>query len=197
MALVDEALKYAKLGWGVIPVEGKETGLALSKYKPSLNPTEIKQWFISSNLNVAIKTGLDSKLIVLDIDPRNGGFSSLATMEAQHGRLPITPKVRSGGGGLHYYFRHPPFEVRGRIGMKPGVDVKAYGGGMIAPPSKHPNGALYKWEIPYDTEVAIIPQWLLTLIMTKQHKLTPEIKKHVVTSPYFEKYKNKYKGRYR
>ena len=30
-----------------------------------------------------------------------------AALEAQHGELPLTPRVRTGGGGWHYYFAWP------------------------------------------------------------------------------------------
>jgi hypothetical protein len=65
--------------------------------------------------------------MVLDVDPHNGGFESLRTLEAEHGPIPVSVMARSGSGGLHYYLFLPPnVEVKNDItGNKlwPGLDV--------------------------------------------------------------------------
>ena len=45
--------------------------------------------------------------IVIDIDPRNGGLESVATLTGMHGPFHETPTVKTGGGGLHNYFLLP------------------------------------------------------------------------------------------
>src|SRR5262245_58130741 len=42
--------------------------------------------------------------MVLDVDPRHGGDTLLAKLIAEHGPLPLTPRVSTGGGGTHYHF---------------------------------------------------------------------------------------------
>jgi hypothetical protein len=55
------------------------------------------------------------------------------------------PKVLTGGGGQHYYFRHPGGYVRSGAGkLGPGLDVKGDGGYVVAPPSEHKNGKTYR-----------------------------------------------------
>jgi hypothetical protein len=81
---------------------------------------------------LAIRTGTASGLLVVDIDPRNGG--------ALHPNL-MTPTacVRTGSDGWHLYYRHPGHPVPSRpLPGYPGVDIKADGGYVAAPPSIHP-----------------------------------------------------------
>jgi hypothetical protein len=189
------ALEYAKRGWQVIPVHSVQPNGFCSCGAPGNHTTEPKHnvgkepyvshrhgsssamqintwWLQWPDANVAVVTGSPSDLIVLDVDPRNGGNESLAKLEKLHGKLPKTPLVHSGGGGKHYYFSHPGFEVRGRRGMLPGLDVKADGGEIVAPPSNHLSNVSYEWdkESGFDIKLAKIPDWLLKIILEKQSK---------------------------
>ncbi|MER7003553.1 bifunctional DNA primase/polymerase [Dactylosporangium sp. NPDC000555] len=80
---------------------------------------------------LAIRTGVVSALAVLDIDPRNGGALDPVLM-------PRTRCVASGGGGWHLYYRHPGGTLAAKLPGHPGVDIKADGGYIVAPPSIHP-----------------------------------------------------------
>lgn len=88
---------------------------------------------------LAIRTGAVSGLVVIDIDPRSGGNESLASL-VRRGLLPPTKRVLTGRDGQHLYYRHPGMHVPGDQGRKlgSGVDVKADGGYVVAPPSIHP-----------------------------------------------------------
>ena len=85
--------------------------------------------------------------MVLDVDPRHGGFESLGLLEAEHGPIPVAVLARSGSGGLHYYLKLPPnievkTDIRGnRLG--PGLDVKT-NGYVLVPPSTTDKGD-YSW----------------------------------------------------
>jgi hypothetical protein len=122
------------------------------------------------NANLAIATGPPSGIFVLDSDPRHGGDESLAALEARFGKLPETPTVLTGGGGLHLYWRLPAgVEIKNSSGvLAPGLDVRGTSGFVIAPPSVHANGNLYQWEIcARIDEIAIAnpPDWLLERIL--------------------------------
>ncbi|GIG02525.1 bifunctional DNA primase/polymerase [Catellatospora citrea] len=97
---------------------------------------------------LAIRTGVASGLVVIDVDPRHGGTPSLQALIAR-GLTPPTRYVRTGDNGLHLYYRHPggitiPGDQGKRLG--PGIDVKADGGYVVAPPSRHPvTGRPYQW----------------------------------------------------
>jgi hypothetical protein len=112
----------------------------------------------SPGKNLAVATG--AGLLVLDIDTAKGGMETLKALEAKHGALPETLRVRTGSGGLHYYLR-----VSDRVGnsvskLGPGVDVRGDGGLVVAPPSMHKSGGAYTWEN-WGAPVADAPGWLL------------------------------------
>lgn len=94
----------------------------------------------------AIRTGAISGLVVVDVDPANGGWESFARLRAA-GMVPPTANVVTGSGGRHLYYRHPGGHVRSRgLPGFPGVDIKADGGYVVAPPAIHPRtGQPYRW----------------------------------------------------
>ncbi len=134
----------------------------------STDPDQIRGWWRKwPDANVGIRTGAESGLIVLDVDPDHGGDESLAQLEALQGPLPATVQQRTGGGGRHYLFQHPGTPVRNRAGFRPGLDVRGDGGYIVAPPSRHISGERYAWEpgcSPDGIELAALPAWLLDLI---------------------------------
>jgi hypothetical protein len=85
--------------------------------------------------------------MVLDVDPQNGGFESLRTLEAEYGPIPVSVMAQSGSGGRHYYLKLPPgAEVKNDYTGKklgPGLDVKT-NGYVLLPPSRTDKGG-YSW----------------------------------------------------
>ncbi|NOT02117.1 MAG: bifunctional DNA primase/polymerase [Phycisphaerales bacterium] len=142
--MIDDALRLIGHGWFVFPCKsrGKEP-LTLHGFKDATNDPEMARrlWRQFPNANIGIACGA-SKLAVADIDPRNGG--SLESLTRLFGPMPDTVQVRTGGGGLHLYFRTDGRPVRGRK-LGPGLDLKADGGYVIAPPSIHESSARYSF----------------------------------------------------
>lgn len=145
MTARDAALAYLRAGLSVIPArrEDKRPCLAWGGYQ-TRRPTRaevISWWKRWPDAGVAIVCGAVSGLAVLDFDPRNGdGLHALAS------RLPITPTVETGGGGVHYYFSLPPGKRLTKIpGLIPGADLQAEASCVIAPPSLHPSRRRYRW----------------------------------------------------
>jgi hypothetical protein len=120
-----------------------------------------KWWDEWHDANVGILTGSRSGVVALDVDPRNGGDDALAELEEEHGPLPHTVSVESGGGGQHYYFRAPAVALAKKI--TDGLDLQADGRLLVVPPSLHVNGRRYEWDNP-PAEVALaeMPAWLLS-----------------------------------
>jgi len=155
-----------------VPVtpNGKQPLLAWRDYQQKrASPDEVRAWYARwPDANVGVVTGQISNLVVIDIDPAHKGEESLADLTARYGALPPTVVARSGGGGRHLYFSAPadPVPVRSRVAVAPGVDVRAEGGMVVAPPSNHPSGGQYRWII--DPGVAAIPaplpRWLANLV---------------------------------
>lgn len=118
--------------------------------------------------------GLDcgkSGLYVVDIDPKNGGESSLAELNTTHGEeWHNTRTVHTGGGGMHFYFRNLPGDkaMHNTI-LAPGIDTRGYGGYVVLPPTRHKSGRNYEWSIqrPWEYQLADIPQWIIQRTATK------------------------------
>lgn len=161
------ALSYLDLGWAVIPAgeRMKRPIVPWQRYQhemPSRNA--VSEWFSRwPNANLSVVTGEISGIVVVDIDPKNGGDDALAEMEKGHGKLPETVEAVTGGGGRHLYFRYPGRETRNRVGLAPGIDMRGDGGSIIVPPSIHPSGNPYRWKkgrAPGEIPIAELPVWL-------------------------------------
>jgi len=171
------ALDYAAHGWAVIPLRpGEKRPLIRWEEFQQRRPTtiEVAEWFRRwSRANVGIVTGSVSHVLVLDIDPQHGGEESLARLETQHGPLPATVELTTGGEGRHLYFQHPGGAVHNRVGLMPGIDLRGDGGYVVAPPSLHPCGGQYRWRQnhgPSETSVAEMPGWLDALVEQSGHR---------------------------
>ena len=185
LQIMEAALGYNHHGIAVLPLHtvvegvcscgdedctsaGKHPHVARGLKDASTDPEVIRGWWRKwPDSNIGIRTGAESGLIVLDIDPDHGGDASLAELERIHGPLPRTVQQATGGGGRHYVFLHPGSPVRNRAGFRPGLDVRGDGGYIVAPPSGHISGERYAWApgcSPDEIELAALPAWLLDLI---------------------------------
>lgn len=126
---------------------------------------KIRPW-LEHGGNIGVLLGDDD--IVLDVDPRNGGLESLERLQRDLGiDLSRFPAVLSGrgDGGRHIYVKKPVgLRVRKNLDGYPGLDVKAKGGFVLGPASRHPEtGGLYRPDhsTPSIAEVAEAPAQLL------------------------------------
>ncbi len=124
-------------------------------------PALIRRWWARwPDAGVAVRTGAESGLVVVDVDRHSGGFTSLGQLQRCYGRLPPTPVTFTGGGGRHYWFRHPGRSVAnntGRLGA--GIDIRGDGGYVMAPPTKHISSRRYEWVA--QPPLAPLPDWVL------------------------------------
>lgn len=165
---------------------GKHPRTANGLLDASNDPVVMEKWWRRwPQANLAVATGKVNGIVVVDIDPAKGGSESLSSVEEEHGPLPETIEVETGGGGLHLYFRYPVNKKIGsRNGWRPGVDIKADGGYVIAPPSNHISGRKYQWadgRKPGEIEIAEIPPWLLALLPRSDKQ--PQELDHVAAPP--------------
>ena len=143
MNTLDAAQTWHNLGIATIPVKMKDKRPALSAWKSYQSrlpmPHELQTWFGSGRLNIAVLTGWRG-LVVIDFDdlwrysywlsrlPQSLALIVLSTYRVQTRR----------GWHLYFYSRTPAQSWPGD-----GVDVKAAGGYVLAPPSIHPTGHVY------------------------------------------------------
>lgn len=143
------ALAYAKLGWKILPIEPATKRphrlAARGVHSATGDAAEISEiWRQAPDAGIAVSC-LESGLVVLDIDPRNGGLLTLERLESTYG--PITSDVQAitPGGGLHLFFSATGLVGRLPGTLGPGIDVKARGY-VCVEPSLHPTGRQYVWE---------------------------------------------------
>ncbi|MFA5993847.1 MAG: bifunctional DNA primase/polymerase [Parcubacteria group bacterium] len=163
MNILKEALNYSKQGFSVIPVgEDKKPLIRWKKYQnEKASEKQIKEWFEKfPKANVGIVTGSISGIVVVDVEA-GGDIKD----------LPPTVNSRTGGGGWHYYYKHPGFEVKNSTRIRELTDIRGDGGYIIAPPSLHKSGKNYKWSVsPNKTDFAKLPAWVLEKPTSKKSK---------------------------
>lgn len=179
MNVLKYAQAYASLDWHVLPLKGGQKVPATRHgFKDATtDAATLNAWFgDGSAFNIGVATGAVSGIIVLDIDPRNGGEESFERLVEDLGELPATLKANTGGGGFHVFFNSPKgFTIGSSNGLKayPGIDVKSDGGYVVAPPSVHPSGVAYTWVEEFDPAsigVADLPQRLQDLLLSSKAK---------------------------
>jgi hypothetical protein len=176
------AQEYARRGLAVFPLtwvrEGKcscnkdkcgnigKHPLTMHGFKDATtDPKKITKWWTDwPSANIGIACGV-SRLVVVDVDPRNDGDSiGIPELQRQHGSLPATLTSLTGGGGWHYVYKVPVGHILPRCWVPPdpcsGVEIKADGGYIVAPPSLHELGA-YRWDVGQPDNPEDAPEWLL------------------------------------
>lgn len=142
----DAALAYASYRLFVHPLEAGSKKPLLPKWqiKATTDFDQIRKWWPASsknNIGIFLKP---SCVVVIDVDPRNGGDETFEALINQHGRLPVTYTVKSANNGRHYYYRVPPdfYDVKYPKALGPGVEllINNY---AVAPPSELEDGRQY------------------------------------------------------
>ena len=143
-------------------------GFSWEPYQHRLpDEAEIEQWWRQwPRAGVGIITGKISNLVVLDVDTRKG-----ADANAIFEQYPTGSVCRTGSGGGHFYYAYPSDQEHisnavGRENGQPnGLDLRADGGYVVAPPTLHPSGQRYEWldrhhpnPIPRDLLARVLPQ---------------------------------------
>jgi len=182
------AIAYARRGWPVFPLHTPTTNGGCSCGKPCGNPGKhprtkrgfkdattdeetIRNWWKQwPDANIGIAMGELSKLLAVDVDPKNGGAGTWQRLVMDHDLPTLTVTVDTGSGGWHYYYLRPTDRgvCRSRANaVKPGIDTRCDGGYVVAPPSLHVSGKRYAFRPecdPGQTDVQPCPDWMLDLL---------------------------------
>lgn len=145
--------KLARQGIYVFPLiaNGKIPATQHGFQDGTTDPKRIEEyWGLLPKSNIGIATGA-SGLVVIDIDTKHGvnGWKAFDDCRERLGDLPGPTRMASTpSGGAHLYFREPEgIEIRNSAGrLGPGLDVRAHGGYVVAPPSTI-DGKAYGWDI--------------------------------------------------
>src|ERR1051326_7757669 len=179
------ALDHARAGFSVFPIkpfdpskyptkeeaEKKAKTPAIENWQnlATTDHKQIKQWWENDpGRNIGIATGT---LLVVDMDPGKGG--SVEALKAL-GELPDTPVSLTQGDGAHFIYRLPEhtFVSNSASKLAPGIDVRSYGGYIVAPGSTI-GPRSYRWlggRSPSSIPVALAPDWLIALCKAPRAK---------------------------
>ena len=178
--LMRAALYYARVyHFPVFPCEPRgKRPLTLHGCKDaSTHPEQIERWWTEfPDANIGIVTGQTSGVVVVDVDG-DEGRESLRALE-QKGYFPKTVRCLT-AKGEHIYLKGPGFLIKNAVRICPGLDIRADGGYVIAPPSVHESGKKYVWEIshrPDEVLIAEMPEWVKRWLTQKSVVGLPEAK---------------------
>jgi putative DNA primase/helicase len=171
---LEAALDLARSGFAVFPCRprGKEPKTEHGFKDATRDEAQISRWWtIWPDANIGLPTGGRNGIMVVDPDGEKGE-KRLAELRRQIGELPSTVESATGEG------RHLFFELPEGCGPVPssagdGLDVRADGGYVIAPPSIHPNGKRYEWIEDAPETFALAPQRLLDFARTRKAFVKP------------------------
>ena len=166
--MLTAALDYAtKQKWPVFPLaERSKTpdGRLAPRgfYDATTDPARIRQWWTANpKANIGVRTG--GGLVVVDADSED----ALTEIVDRDPDSTTTAVVKTARGYQLYTSHYGP--VKCRTGVLPDLDLKADGGYVVAPPSIHPTGHQYAWDVaPHEVaEIAPFPTWLCELVETE------------------------------
>ena len=179
------ALYYASRGWPVIPLHTVENGRCTCGDakcgSPSKHPREplgvkgasarssqIQLWWqLWPGANVGIVTGVASGLLVLEIDPHNGGDASFEQLRKQYpGAFGEQLEAQTGCGTRQQFFRCKE-AIGSRVNLLPGIDVKADGDFIAGPPSLDASGSCTRFVANSGLAPPQLPAALRELILRK------------------------------
>ena len=159
---------YARHGWAVFPLRPgtKEPFAALGVYNATANVDQVAEWWRRwRHANIGLHCG-GTGLLALDIDAYKDAYAGVDIL-AREDEETITNLT--GGGGTHLLYVTPQGAKYGnnKGNLPPGVDIRGWGGYIVLPPSIHPNGTPYRWEIgygPHEIEPLPLPAGLRAML---------------------------------
>lgn len=181
------ALEYARSGLPVFLLKprGKKPQIPKSEgghghIDATTNPAIISAWWQKyPQANIGIRC---DGLLVVDLDGQSG-TQVLLNMEFEHGQLPTTWTVKTGGGteaqakepGQHLIFKAPSeLNIRPGAGKHgyPGLDIRANDSYIVAAGSV----TRLPYETINDSPIADAPEWLVRLAMAGNNGSKPGAK---------------------
>lgn len=193
---LDYALKYAAMGWRVLPCyhivngacscnnhechsPGKHPMIAGGATSATTDAEKITEWFTKwPNANIAIATGRESGFFAVDVDINHAlgkyGDKSQDELRGQGKVIDSSVIALTGGGGKHYLYKYPAnvdiLCSTSKIGAN--IDVRGKGGYIMVEPSNHLLGH-YIFEsssdpLNGDAKLEDAPQWLIAITSAKE-----------------------------
>jgi hypothetical protein len=142
------------------PDPGKHPRLADWPAAAATSPAEVRGWWRRwPTANVGLATG--RRFDVLDVDGPHGEVELRTLVEV--GAVPGGGPLARTGGGWHVLLA--PTGAGNRVGLRPGLDWRGRGGLIVAPPSRHASGRVYRWVRPLTATLPEAPAGLRRLLV--------------------------------
>lgn len=147
MEINTAAMEYVDSGWSVLPVRPEEKRPFMTNWlqytKTKATRGMVENWFNTlTGAGIGAVTGRISGIIVLDVESH-----CPMSIEELLKKYPTQMVAKSGSGGYHLYFQYPVNvpHISNRVRIFEGADLRADGGFIVLPPTRHPNGHKYEW----------------------------------------------------
>ena len=157
--LVEAAAEYLNLGLSVIALSGKTPNGKVHRHglhEPIVGTVaNDSDWsLLAEAFDHPATTGVgiltQYPYVVVDIDGPDGA-DQWAELVGQDTVIDGATWVAKTGRGLHLWYAS--IQPTGTIKLDTKLDLKAHGGYVAAPPSRHPDGHIYEWLVPPSVEV--------------------------------------------
>src|SRR3989344_35579 len=192
--LFKTAVEYSTKGFSVIPVRPRSKApipTGWQRYSTTrATKEEIDQWWKDvpdANIGIALgpASGTDGRhLFVVDQDVlkdeigvpilnEDGTFKQKGDIRG----CPPTVSQTTGSGGKQFFYWAPLGYHVGNPKPRPLIDIKGFAGQVLVPPSIHPNGNHYAWdmdELSRDS-IAEFPQDALDALLGERARTAPSV----------------------
>jgi Bifunctional DNA primase/polymerase, N-terminal/AAA domain len=174
--MLERALALAQQGFLVFPLAPGAKSPPLVNDWPHFATTaegQIKDWWERwPQANIGIHC---DGLIVIDVDPKKGGYESLEALEKQI-QLDATLEVETPSGGRHIFYRCSSDVRNGVDVLGPGLDVRAARGYVVGAGSytrAGENQSEGTYRVVVDEPIADAPQELVERLYVRQEPAAP------------------------
>lgn len=158
----------------VCPTPGKHPRLSAWEDKATNSPNDAAYWWRRwPDANIGIAAG-KSGLLAFDVDSYKDGYQG-ARVLSRNDESTITNLTGSGGQHLIFKLASDSTLGNGKAELPNGIDIRAHGGQFVAPPSVHPSGNVYRWELgygPHEIPPLLIPDALNEMLTEYQNSVT-------------------------
>ncbi len=192
--LLKTAMEYNTKGFSVIPVRPRNKAPipnGWQKYSTTRSTKEeIEKWWKDipdANIGIALgpANGTDGRqLFVVDQDVlkdetgtplrnEDGSFKQKGDIQG----CPPTVSQTTGSGGKQFFYWAPLGYHVGNSKPRPLIDIKGFAGQVLVPPSIHPNGNSYAWDLDELTQdsIAEFPQDALDALLGERAKTASSV----------------------
>ncbi len=170
--LHDAVVDYQRRGWHLFPTGGRDMKRPAAGIKwgsaATNDLTGLLEWFDAAEDSVGVGVACGpSGLVVVDVDSYKAEAEESMRWLTENGfDLPPTLTAETASGGKHFYYQASASQALGNTaaglpGVErklPGIDFRADGGYVVAPPTRRGDGGEYRFT--NEQEPAACPDWL-------------------------------------